>query len=68
MTIAEFPRGDRPDRGDRAERGGRERQMQRIPPHNVEAEASLLGAILLSKDAMSIAQERGLRKIGRAHV
>ncbi|MFM9085708.1 MAG: replicative DNA helicase [Acidimicrobiia bacterium] len=58
MSIAEFPRGERTDRG---ERGGRERQTQRIPPHNVEAEASLLGAILLSKDAMSIAQERGLR-------
>ena len=55
MSIAEFPRGDRGDRG------ARERPAQRIPPHNVEAEASLLGAILLSKDAMAVANERGLR-------
>jgi replicative DNA helicase len=55
MSIAELPRGDR------ADRGARGRPAQRIPPHNVEAEASLLGAILLSKEAMSIAQERGLR-------
>ena len=55
MSIAEFPRGERGDRG------ARERPAQRIPPHNVEAEASLLGAILLSKDAMAVANERGLR-------
>jgi len=55
MSIAELPRGDL------ADRGARGRPAQRIPPHNVEAEASLLGAILLSKEAMSIAQERGLR-------
>ena len=55
MSIAELPRGYR------ADRGARGRPAQRIPPHNVEAEASLLGAILLSKEAMSIAQERGLR-------
>ena len=29
----------------------------RVPPHNIEAEASLLGAMLLSKDAIADALE-----------
>src|SRR5215218_481985 len=32
----------------------------RIPPHNLEAEESLLGAMLLSKDAVAVAAEAGL--------
>ena len=45
----------------------------RVPPHNLDAEVSLLGAMLLSKDAIGAAAERGLTpgdfyKIGRAHV
>src|ERR1700737_1345371 len=30
----------------------------RVPPHNLEAEESLLGAMLLSRDAIAIAIER----------
>ncbi len=30
----------------------------RIPPHNLEAEESLLGAMLLSRDATAVAIER----------
>ena len=29
----------------------------RVPPHNLQAEESLLGAMLLSKEAVSIASE-----------
>src|SRR5437867_1081061 len=32
----------------------------RVPPHNLDAEESLLGAMLLSKDAVAIAAEVGL--------
>ena len=32
----------------------------RVPPHNLDAEVSLLGAMLLSKDAIGAAAERGL--------
>ena len=35
-------------------RGDDGRPTQRIPPHNVDAEASLLGAMMLSEDAISI--------------
>ncbi|MEY3988579.1 MAG: replicative helicase, partial [Actinomycetota bacterium] len=56
MSIAEFPRGDRGDRG-----ATTQRSTNRIPPHSVEAEASLLGAMLLSREAVSIAFERGVR-------
>ena len=30
----------------------------RIPPHNLQAEESLLGAMLLSRDAIAVAVER----------
>ena len=48
MTITDLRRGD-DDRG-----------KTRIPPHNVDAEASLLGAMMLSEDAIAIVLERGL--------
>ena len=35
----------------------RENAGARVPPHNIEAEASLLGAMLLSKDAIADALE-----------
>src|SRR3954468_22303754 len=38
------------------ERGGSQR-MARVPPHNLQAEESLLGAMLLSKDAIASAVE-----------
>ncbi|MHB1710149.1 MAG: replicative DNA helicase [Acidimicrobiales bacterium] len=37
--------------------GGRGGSVGRIPPHNLEAEESLLGAMLLSRDAISSAME-----------
>lgn len=36
-------------------------RSHRTPPHDVEAEESLLGAMLLSKDAVSLALERRVR-------
>jgi replicative DNA helicase len=36
------------------------RPDQRIPPHNLEAEESLLGALLLSRDAVGTVAEMGL--------
>jgi replicative DNA helicase len=38
--------------------GGRQGGAGRVPPHNLQAEESLLGAMLLSKDAIAIASER----------
>src|SRR3954469_23953009 len=47
MAVAELPsRGARPD--------------GRVPPHNLDAEESLLGAMLLSRDAIVAATEVGL--------
>src|SRR6476619_6821770 len=40
--------------GDRAPGGGR---MGRVPPHNLQAEESLLGAMLLSRTAIDLASE-----------
>ena len=48
MTISEFRRDD-------------DRPTQRIQPHNVDAEASLLGAMMLSEEAISIVLDRGLK-------
>ncbi len=53
MSIAEFSRADRA--------GAQQRQTNRIPPHSIEAEASLLGAMLLSQEAVAVAFERGVR-------
>ena len=36
------------------------RRAGRIPPHNLEAEESLLGAMLLSRDAITVAVETGV--------
>ena len=36
------------------------RGAQRVPPHNLDAEASLLGAMLLSREAVGVAVERGV--------
>lgn len=49
MTITDIRRDDPDDRG-----------KARIPPHNVDAEASLLGAMMLSEEAIAIALERGV--------
>jgi replicative DNA helicase len=53
MSDGRRPRGPAPD--DRPRRSG-----ERIPPHNLDAEASLLGAILLSRDAFMAVAETGL--------
>src|SRR3954449_11062606 len=47
MAVAELP-----SRGSRAD--------GRVPPHNLDAEESLLGAMLLSRDAIVAATELGL--------
>ena len=51
MTISEIRRGDSDDN-----------TRQRVPPHNVDAEASLLGAMMLSEEAIAIVLDRGLVK------
>src|ERR671916_2557362 len=38
----------------------RTRDVGRVPPHNLEAEESLLGAMLLTKDAIVAATEVGV--------
>jgi replicative DNA helicase len=48
MALAEVPQ-PRP-----------QRSVGRVPPHNIEAEESLLGAMLLSKDAIVAATEVGV--------
>src|SRR5438309_8489199 len=47
MAVAELP-----SRGSRAD--------GRVPPHNLDAEESLLGAMLLSRDAIVAATEVGV--------
>jgi replicative DNA helicase len=53
---ANFPVGgdDRNGRGRGPSRPGR------VPPHNLQAEASVLGALLLSRDAIGVVGEAGL--------
>ena len=48
--------GSRGRRDQPRRRGG----AGRVPPHNLEAEESVLGALLLSRDAIGIVAERGL--------
>jgi replicative DNA helicase len=48
-----FGRAERPERPG----GGDGRTFGRVPPHNVQAEESLLGAMLLSRDAIAVAVE-----------
>src|SRR5437763_11839858 len=43
---------------DDARRRGRSGAAGRVPPHNLEAEESLLGAMILSRDAIATAVER----------
>ena len=38
--------------------------VQRVPPHNLEAEESLLGAMLLSRDAIADAVEHTAAALG----
>ncbi|MEK7410398.1 MAG: DnaB-like helicase N-terminal domain-containing protein, partial [Actinomycetota bacterium] len=45
----------------RGEQRATQRSAQRVPPHNLDAEESLLGAMLLSREAVGIALERGVR-------
>jgi replicative DNA helicase len=50
------------DRGDRTNRGRpRLRLDARLPPHNLDAEESLLGALLLSRDVVGTVAELGLQ-------
>ena len=48
--------GKRPQRDDRRQPSSR----GRVPPHNIEAEESVLGALLLSREAIGVVSEMGL--------
>jgi len=61
------------DRGRRGERNEPRRTGGRVPPHNLQAEESVLGALLLSRDAIGAVSEQGLRpdhfyKPGHQHI
>ncbi len=63
------------DRGEerRGERRSNARPVSRIPPHNLQAEESVLGALLLSREAIGSVSEQGLRpddfyKPGHQHI
>src|SRR6187549_3983858 len=45
----------------RTERSAPRRASGRVPPHNLSAEESVLGASLLSRDAIGAVSEQGLR-------
>lgn len=50
---------------------GARREASRVPPHNLEAEESLLGAMMLSRDAIAAAVEAGVTSTtfyGPAHL
>ncbi len=53
-----FPTDHTPQRNDRPKGGG---SRGRVPPHNIDAEESVLGALLLSRDAIGIVSEMGLQ-------
>ncbi len=46
--------------GGRSRGGGERRGDGRVPPHNLQAEESVLGALLLSRDAIGQVSEQGL--------
>ncbi|MFM8553681.1 MAG: replicative DNA helicase [Acidimicrobiales bacterium] len=55
MTISDDRTDTRPERGFRERRDAR--QDARVPPHNIDAEASLLGAMMLSEEPIGHAIE-----------
>ncbi|MET0144812.1 MAG: replicative DNA helicase [Ilumatobacteraceae bacterium] len=62
-----------PRRGDDRGRSSRPTISSRIPPHNLQAEESVLGAVLLSRDAIGAVSEQGLQpddfyKPGHQHI
>ena len=54
-------RDDRRRRRRRPRRDRGRRVAGRVPPHNLQAEESVLGALLLSRDAIGAVSEQGLR-------
>ncbi|MFM7126088.1 MAG: replicative DNA helicase [Actinomycetota bacterium] len=66
--------GGASNRGNRTKRDQPSRPItSRVPPHNLSAEESLLGAMLLSREAVNAASEAGIRvehfyKPGHQHV
>ena len=48
--------GKRPQRDERRQQTSR----GRVPPHNIEAEESVLGALLLSREAIGVVSEMGV--------
>lgn len=62
--------GNRPQRDDRPRTSS---SRGRVPPHNIEAEESVLGALLLSRDAIGVVSEMALSpadfyKPGHKHI
>jgi replicative DNA helicase len=54
--------GERDFGTDRSDQGGNSpRSAGRVPPHNLQAEESVLGALMLSRDAIGVVGEAGLR-------
>jgi replicative DNA helicase len=49
--------GNRPQRDDRPKQSSR----GRVPPHNIDAEESVLGALLLSREAIGVVSEMALQ-------
>jgi replicative DNA helicase len=54
--------GERDFGTDRSDQGANSsRSAGRVPPHNLQAEESVLGALMLSRDAIGVVGEAGLR-------
>jgi replicative DNA helicase len=58
MSIDQHIGAGRSDRGDRG--AAAPNRSGRVPPHNLQAEESVLGALLLSRDAIGLVGEAGL--------
>jgi replicative DNA helicase len=58
--VAEGPRSGNSSRGNRQGNRRRSGSAGRVPPHNLEAEESVLGALLLSREAIGTVSELGL--------
>ena len=52
--------GGGPRRSDASRSSGQSGSRGRVPPHNIDAEESVLGAMLLSREAIGVVSEMGL--------
>ena len=60
FDMTDGPRGGGSSRGNRQGNRRRSGSVGRVPPHNLEAEESVLGALLLSREAIGTVSELGL--------